>query len=375
VWDEYNDWVLVSRSISLEPETFHLPIHAGQHPSLPAYFMRAGSLVLGDAPLAYRVPGVIAGLLTVALVYLFGRRWFGETGALLPAALLAVNEYHIGVSAFATEKTYYLFFMLAAAYFLCELNRTRRLSHAFLTGSALGLGVLCKYLTVLLIPVWCLAAMLTKATNRIERRAVFVSALAFLAVISPDVLWTLSHPNTAGTPTANIGDHLQRIGGLGLSRHPLVFYLRDVRAYVYPILGLPMLDPGPEYPTMNAIMGIALLAGVSALTTFYVVRRNGAWLDARFGDGAAFAIRLLGLWFWMVLIFFMAIRPGTPKEGIDPVAWIWIDSTLFPAALLVGGAVPLLRGWRQPAAAAILGAGAAWAVVRVLSGSAWRGGG
>ena len=223
VWDEFRDWIPLANSISLDWATFNLPIHDGQHPSLPAYVMRAGSLLLGDTPLGYRLGSVVTGVTTIALIYLLARRWFGETAALVAAALLGFNEYHIGVSALATEKSYYLFFMIAATYFLCEFHRTSKLSAASLAGGALGLGMLCKYLTALVIPAFGIAFLLAGTWRRLQARAVLALGLTLLAVMTPDLWWNVAHRDTIGSAAANVGDHLQRVGGLGISPYPLLF--------------------------------------------------------------------------------------------------------------------------------------------------------
>ncbi len=368
-WDEIYDWVVVARSISLDPAGLHLPVHDGQHPSLPAYFMRAGTGVLGDAPIAYRLGSVIAGVTTVWLVYLFGQRWFGERSGLVAAALLTFNEYHVGVSALATEKPYYLLFLLAAAFACGEFCRTGARRHACISAGLLGLATLSKYLSLLLIPVFFAATLVARLWDRCHPRTLWLPAAIFLSVVAPDVAWNISHPNTTGSSAANLGDHLGRIGGLGLSRQPLVFYLRDIRNAIYPLVGLNFEDPAAEYPAMNAVMGTLLLGGVIVGTAWYV---RTLWRELRPAwpaDPTRFAAAFLGVWFWLVFLFFSSIRPGSPKPGIDALAWFWIDSTLFPAVLLVGHGLAHLEGWWSTRAAALtVGVGAALTVMHVVQG-------
>ena len=51
-------------------------------------------------------------MLTILFVYLIAREWKGATAGLWAGGLLAFNEYHIGISSFAVEKSYYLCFVM-----------------------------------------------------------------------------------------------------------------------------------------------------------------------------------------------------------------------------------------------------------------------
>ena len=378
VWDEFRDWIIIADSISLDPATGYLPVHDFRHPSLPAYFIRAGRFVLGETALGYRLGGVIAGVATIVIVYLLARRWFGTPAAIVAAALLAFNDYHVGVSAFATEKPYYLFFAIAAAYFACEFHRTSKLSSACFCSGALGLGLLCKYLITLLIPVFGFAILLTGTWRKLQPRHVFVPAVILLVITAPDLQWNLSHGNTTGSRSANVSDHLRRMGGLGFSPHPMLFYLLDLShsqadreaaggrsGSASSRFGLGIVDPAPEYPAMNALAGVGLLGGMGWIAVSYLRRRRTAGRHAHATPQLSFVLHVLHLWFWVVFLFFTAIRPGVSKDLV-PVVWFWVDSTLLPAVLLVGRSVSGLQGWRRYSAALLFGGGMLYGLVRML---------
>ena len=122
----------------------------------------------------------------------------------------------------------------------------------------------------------------------------------------------------------------------------------------------------PEYPAMNALMGVGLLGGMGWIAASFVVRRRTAGRRARAVQPPSFLLPLLHLWFWSVLVFFMSIRPGVPKFRMDPVVWFWVDSTLLPAVLLVGRSVVSLGGWQRYGAALLFCVGAVYGVVRML---------
>lgn len=66
--------------------------------------------------LAYRLPAAMLGALTVPLLFLFGRRFVGETTALVAATLLAVSEWHLVFSRMARMYGPFLFFFLLATW-------------------------------------------------------------------------------------------------------------------------------------------------------------------------------------------------------------------------------------------------------------------
>ena len=82
----------------------------------PAFFyweMIASCLIFGVNEFALRFPGVIMGLLSVALLYFFARRLYGHRTALLAGGLLAssVGFWYVG-KAVITDMT--LFFFMSA---------------------------------------------------------------------------------------------------------------------------------------------------------------------------------------------------------------------------------------------------------------------
>ena len=154
IWDEKMDWIPLAQSISLRPGNLHLPLHGTHDPSLPAYFIKASSILFGETPIGFRFSSLLAGLLAILFVYLIAREWKGQTAALWAAALLAFNEYHIGISSFAVEKIYYGCFVSIAAYSFSRFLHTGKPNLLYFTAVATGLGFLCKMLSSLLVPVF-----------------------------------------------------------------------------------------------------------------------------------------------------------------------------------------------------------------------------
>src|SRR5262249_4486013 len=146
----------------------HLPLRAAQHGIIPAYIIRASGLVFGNSTLGLRLASVIAGTATILLLYLVAARWWGQSAGLIAAALLAIERYHITISARAIDLPFDLFFVAIAIYtfsrFLYVINWEVTPAEAgrwlYGTAGVCALGFLCKELTALMVPVLLLSLVL-----------------------------------------------------------------------------------------------------------------------------------------------------------------------------------------------------------------------
>ncbi|OFW36580.1 MAG: hypothetical protein A3F70_11715 [Acidobacteria bacterium RIFCSPLOWO2_12_FULL_67_14] len=350
IHDEENASIPRSRLISFAPDDLNLPIRSQNHPALPAYFVKFSSTFFGTRPLGYRMLHVITGMATIALIYLIAAQWYGVVAGRWAAALLAFNEYYVGVSSRATAHVPHLFFLALAIYAFTGFLRRQRAGYLYGSAVALGLAFYCKEHSALLLPVFALAVLQRPYRHWFRSVHVYLASALLLLVIAPDLLWNA----TAGEETrqATYGDHLQRIGGLGFSPYPLVFYARSVVRWLHPIVtGRPLVDATAEYFSMNPVFGVLLLGAVLAATA----RR-------RLLENSGFLVIL----FWVVWGFFTAIRPGGSPKDLDPVSWIWVDVTMFPAVILAGALLATAAGRVRFVALAVAAAAFLYASVVLL---------
>jgi len=351
LWDEDRDWIILAESISLQQENFNLPIRGYHHPILPAYLIKAGSILLGKNPVGFRFSSLLAGLITIVIAFKLVKEWVGLTAAYWSACLLAFNEYHIAISTLAVEKSFYIFFALLAIYVFCRFLQTEQPKYLSYSMVATGLCFLCKEISALLIPIFFLALFFYRYRHWLRRREPYCAFLIFLVIISPDLYWNMMNPVLEGS-RLNYWNHLSRIGGLGFNGHYFLFYGRHAIQAIYDILGKKIFDPAAEYSAMNSLFGVVLFGGV-LLTTFRNKQEDPI---------SKFLVCL----FWMVLGFFLLIRPGVPRGNLDPYVWFYIDITLLPSILLTGRFLSRLRGkWRLPVYT-VIGAAALYATVMVL---------
>jgi 4-amino-4-deoxy-L-arabinose transferase-like glycosyltransferase len=363
IHDEINTAIPLSKTISFDPSHLHLPLRGENHPALPAYVVKISSLLFGTSRLGYRGMHLLLGLLTVVMVYGMTRQWYGPGAARWAAAFMAFNEYYLNVSSRATAHVPNLLFVTGAVYAFSRFLATERPRYLYLAGASVGLAFYCKESTALLLPVFALTVLLSKYRHWLLRPQIYLAIAIYFLVISPDIVWNLrANPDTVTVTYNNqtVGQatysaHLRRVGGLGFSLYPSMFYLRTpVRSVYARTTGTQLTDETTEYWSMNPAIGVLLLGAV-LITTVRPVRRDQLRI-------------FLLVMFWAIFGFFTLIRRGDPPGRLDPVSWIWVEMTIVPAIVLTGSQLSDIRGkWRVVLWTAALLALAAACVQLVLA--------
>jgi len=350
IHDEENASIPGSQTISFAPGNLQLPIRGRNHPALPAYFVKASSMLFGTTPLGYRLVHVLAGLCTIVMIFVLARQWYGPVAARWAAALLAFNEYYLGVSARATAHVPYLLFTGAAVYAFGRFVSVQRAAYLYGAAVALGTAFYSKEHSALLLPVFLVTLLHARYRRWFRSPHVYLACALFFLVIGPDLLWNLAA--SEDIRQATYGDHLQRMGGIGLSPYPFMFYARDGVQWVHRLFtGSGIVDRTAEYLSMNSALGALLLGAVLMAT----VRRP-----------APDSTRFLLLLFWGVFGFFASIRPGDSPKDLDPASWIWVDVTLLPTVILAGSLLAGATGRFRIAAWAFAGGAMLYAGAGIL---------
>ena len=360
IHDEINTAIPLSKTISFEPGRLHLPLRGENHPALPAYVVKASSTLFGTSRLGYRGMHILLGLLTIAMVYAMARQWYGPVPARWAAALMAFNEYYLNVSSRATAHVPNLLFVTGAVYAFSRFLATERTRYLYLAGASAGLAFYCKESTALLLPVFALTLLVGKHRRLLLTPQVYLACVIYALVITPDIVWNLrASPSTTVTYNnrtvgqATYAAHLRRIGGLGLSPYPSMFYLRTtVKGLSLRLTGHELKDETLEYWSVNVAIG-ALLLGAVLVTTLRTVSHDQLRL-------------FLLVMFWAIFGFFTLIARGAVTGRLDPVSWIWVEITIVPAVVMAGARLTDISGtWRLPAWGLATGA-LVWACTRLL---------
>ena len=364
IHDEENNAIPLAHTISFSPATLHLPMRGENHGALPAYIVKASSSLFGTTPLGYRALHVTLGLLTIVIVFLLTREWYGPVAARWAGALLAFNEYFLPISARATAHVPNLFLVAAAIYAFSRFLRSERPAYLYLAGASVGLAFYCKELSALLLPVFLVTLLRARYRHWLRRPHPYLACALFVLLIGPDLYWNVTtDPETAMVHydrepqrQATYRKHLQRIGGLGFSPYPSMFYARGpVKALYLRMTGQELTDETAEYHSMNPAVGVLLLGAVIVTT----LRR------ATGGDLRVFLLVL----FWVIFGLFTLIKKGRPEGRLDPVSWMWVEITMLPAIVLAGARLADTTGKSRTAAWTFSGAAllyAAWMVVSAV---------
>lgn len=86
------------------------------HPAFIQVFLYCWTKVFGEAEAAVRLPFVLAGIGSVALVYLISKKWFGSAAACFSSLTLAILDFPILYSQIARPYSFGLFFSLLAVW-------------------------------------------------------------------------------------------------------------------------------------------------------------------------------------------------------------------------------------------------------------------
>jgi 4-amino-4-deoxy-L-arabinose transferase-like glycosyltransferase len=347
VLDEENTHIPLSKTISLAPGRLNLPIRGENHGALPAYVVKISSTLFGTTPVAYRALHILLGLLTVVLIYRATNEWYGAVAARWAAALMAFNDYFLSVSARATAHVPHLFLVTGAVYAFSRFLAVERAGWLYLAGVAVGLAFYCKEHSALLVPVFFATLLLPRYRHWLRRPDAYLACAVFVLVISPDLMWNArSDPETARVAytgqevgQATYRAHLQRVGGIGVSPYPTMFYGKSaVISLAALVTGVELTDNTPEYESVNPALGLVLLGSV-LLSVFHREPRD--------------EIRMFLLFMTLGIFgFFTLIEQGNPPYRLDPVSWVWVETTLIPTVMLAGVRLAGAAGrWRIAASA------------------------
>ena len=126
IHDEDGTAIPLSKTISVTPGQFNLPLRGENHGALPAYVVRASSTIFGETRLGYRALHLILGLATVLLLARMARQWHGPQAAHWTAGLFAFNEYYLTISSRVTAHVPHLFLIASALYLFSRFLVTNR---------------------------------------------------------------------------------------------------------------------------------------------------------------------------------------------------------------------------------------------------------
>jgi hypothetical protein len=159
-------------------------------------------VAFGLTPLTVRLPSLLAGILTLPLVYFIGKRSLGETFGLLSMFLLAISPWNILMSRWGLNETILPFVFSLG--FACILLSTPKNGWFIAAAAIFGLSLYSYGATYVALPVFLVCAIpILVAANRLSRRNLIIGLVVFTALLIPILLFVLV--NAFGWDSIHIG--------------------------------------------------------------------------------------------------------------------------------------------------------------------------
>lgn len=177
----------------------HLAAGYFDHPPLIAFFIRGGTLLLGDSPLGVRLFPVLGGTVAVVVILLIARDLGGARSAAWSALVAAsLPVVALGLVLATPDAPLVLFLALTLLAVeravAADAGTARSRGWWLLAGLFSGMAFLAKYPAVL-VPAAVLAAlgMRPALRTRLRRWEPYAAAFVMLAVAAPVVWWNARH--------------------------------------------------------------------------------------------------------------------------------------------------------------------------------------
>jgi 4-amino-4-deoxy-L-arabinose transferase-like glycosyltransferase len=171
--------------------------------AISAYFLGVNGWSAA-AGFAVVLPEIIAGILSVVLVYHLVRRSFGEVAGLLAALVLAITPVVIATDRNNTIDSTLIFTLLLAAWAFIKATETGKLRHLLLGAALVGIGFNIKMLQAYLPLPAFYGLYLLGSRERLWRKAgKLVLASALLLAVS--LSWALAVDLTPASQRPYVG--------------------------------------------------------------------------------------------------------------------------------------------------------------------------
>nr|WP_253284020.1 glycosyltransferase family 39 protein [Ruegeria sp. HKCCD6428] len=179
--------MVTASQISFDSEDPYLPIRTRVHGAITAYLAYFGSEIFGETHFGYRFFSIVSGVAFVAFIGLFAKYLFGNLAALFSTLFVALNEFHIVVSATAIQMSHYLLLQCAAIYFLVRAILENRPKFFYLVAAFSALGFLLYELGALMLPFALGAVALSGAWGMLRPKYLAGPISLGLVIASPDI--------------------------------------------------------------------------------------------------------------------------------------------------------------------------------------------
>jgi len=154
-------------------------------------------LIFGNNIWGLRLFVILAGLLSLYLIYLIGQKLFNQETGLLSAFILSIATYHVWISRLGLQESLLIAVVLLSFYFfLLSWKKEKNLLWFFIF---LGLSLFIKYSALILIPLYFVITLSQKKLlSWLKNKYFYFGLLIFFIIISPSIIYNLKMQQTFG---------------------------------------------------------------------------------------------------------------------------------------------------------------------------------
>jgi hypothetical protein len=242
----------------------------------PYWIIASSYKLFGISDASVRLPSMIAGILSILLLYEIGKIILGKKIATLAAAILSVEFLWLQYCRLGTPDVPMICLVLLAIWSLlkAELHPKYRSSYSFLAGLSFGLGFLVRSFMIFL-PIVALLPYLIAEHRRHRHLSNPMFYLGFAVGLIPTLSWIwLSWQRFGNNSFEQLFRFVFRLGSNDRGDHGILFYLWNVPAKAFPwfffaVLGFILLlrRPIPRYQLILVGFPLVLFAELSIFST------------------------------------------------------------------------------------------------------------
>ena len=149
-----------------------------------SFFIYLFTIFVGMHISASKILAASFGVLTVIMLFIFIRSWYGNVIGMIAALFLAVSGYHIYVSRLGVPETDSMFFFILGWYLFGESIKNKKIfkyKYIILCGLTLGLSFTLCYRWIVAIPIIWLCELIRFFQNKQNGKITLLKRMSILS--------------------------------------------------------------------------------------------------------------------------------------------------------------------------------------------------
>ena len=164
------------------------------HPPLIGFLIWISTLIAGRGEFGVRFLWVVMGILLTVVLYVMGRRMFGERAGFYAALLMNISLLGSTGAVIVTPDGPQGLFWALAIFLVFNAVDSGKGHWWYVAGLAFGLGLLAKYTMILLVPCLFLFLLSLKETRPwLLRKEPYFALILGLILFSPVIFWNYAN--------------------------------------------------------------------------------------------------------------------------------------------------------------------------------------